>query len=86
MLHIRNDTDFIAIGMDYPLLDNLVLIVDAYSEEARFEGGDRLEAVEGGVRWALSDIDTLSIGVSAGIGNGNITPAFTAAVGYQRAL
>lgn len=83
---VRNDSDYFAVGMDYPLLDNLVLIVDAFSAEATFEGNDREEMVEAGVRAALSDVDILSFGVAVGIGNGNATPDFVAVVGYQRAL
>ncbi len=82
----RADADFVAIGMDYPILDDMVLVVDAYSAEAPVMGADRLEAIEAGIRTALSDIDTLSVGVSTRIGNGNATPEFTATVGYQRAL
>lgn len=83
---VRNDVDFLMLGMDYPLLDKLVLVVDAYSAECPVFGGDRLEALEVGVRAELTEVDTLSAGVSVGIGNGNVTPEFTATVGYQRAL
>ena len=83
---VRNDVDFFVLGMDYPLLDKLVLVVDAYSKEDTGLGNDRLEAIEVGVRAELTEVDTLSAGVSVGIGNGNATPDFTATVGYQRAL
>ena len=83
---MRNDSDYFAVGVDYPLLDNLVLIVDAYSQEAPLEGANRIEMIEAVVRAALTDVDILSVGVAASIGNGNITPDFVAVVGYQRAL
>jgi len=83
---IRNDADYFAIGMDYPLLDNLVLVADGFSLEAPVEGGDRIEMVEAGVRAAVTDVDIISFGVATSVGNGNITPDFTATLGYQRAL
>ena len=85
-LGVRNDADVFALGMDYPILDNLVLVGELISQEAPVEGADRWEFVEGGVRAALTDTDTLSAGVAVGIGNGNATPDFMATVGYQKAM
>lgn len=86
MVHTRNDTDVFALGMDYPLLDSLVFVTDIYSAEARYEGANRVEMLEAGLRWMLSDMDTLSFGVGVCVGNGNMTPDFTAVLGYQRCL
>lgn len=83
---VRADTDEFALGLDYPVLDNLVLIGDVVSAEGPVKGMDRLEFIEVGGRYALTEVDTLSAGVSVSIGNGNATPDFTATVGYQRAL
>lgn len=83
---VRADTDAIALGLDYPILDNLVLIGDIVSAEHPVKGADRLEFIEVGGRYALTEVDTLSAGISIGIGNGNATPDFAATVGYQRAL
>ena len=82
----RADADSFKVGIDFPLIDNVVMIVDAFSDEAPVKGADRIEAVEAGIRCALTDVDILSVGVGAGVGNGNATPAFVAVVGYQRAL
>ncbi|MCD6404894.1 MAG: hypothetical protein J7M19_03620 [Planctomycetes bacterium] len=83
---MRSDTDYFAAGIDYPLLDNVVLVVDGVSAESAYEGEDRLQSAEAGIRTSLTDVDTLSVGVSVSVGNGNATPDFTATVGYQRAL
>jgi hypothetical protein len=82
----RNDADYVALGMDYPLYDNLILVVDGFSAESAALGQDRYEMVEAGVRMALSDMETLSVGVGVSVGNGNATPDFTGTIGYQRAL
>jgi hypothetical protein len=82
----RSHTDSFKVGVDYMVVDNTCLIVDAFSNMAPWEGADRLEGVEVGVRAALTDVDVLSVGIGGGIGNGNVTPDFTATVGYQRAL
>lgn len=83
---VRNDADYFAVGMDYPILDNLVLVADLYSREAKSEGGDRVEMVEAGVRTTLSDVDILSLGIAVGVGNGNSTPDIGLVLGYQRAM
>lgn len=83
---IKSDADAFALGMDCPIVDGLVLVADVFSLESPLQGGDRVQGVEAGVRAALTEKDTLSVGVSVGDGAGNVTPKFTAAVGYQRAL
>ena len=82
----RNDADAFTIGVDYPLTDTVVLIVDAFSNESFVEGNDRVEMVEVGVRAAITDVDTVSFGVGTGVGNGNATPDFQAVLGYQRLI
>ncbi len=83
---IRNDADFYALGMDYVIQDDLILVANASTEEARWKGVKRIHMIEAGVRSALTDVDILSFGVGAGLGPGKATPAFTATVGYQRAM
>lgn len=80
----RNDADFFGAGVDFPVMDNAVAILDVYSQESQVIGNDRVNVVELGGRMAISDTDTVSAGVGAGIGNGNATPDFLATLGYQR--
>ena len=78
--------DAYALGMDYMILDNVCLIVDGFSVQNPVPFADRVEMVEVGVRAAITDLDMVSVGVAVGIGNGDMTPDFTATVGYQREM
>ena len=80
----RNHTDSFKIGADYMVLDNIDVIVDLSSDMASVQGADRIEALEIGMRYAMTDVDVLSAGIAVGIGNGNATPDFMGTVGYQR--
>jgi hypothetical protein len=82
----KHHTDAFALGVDYMVVDNVDLIVDVVSMMAPVSGADRIDLAQVGVRAALTDVDILSVGVSAGIGNGNATPDFIGTVGYQRSF
>ena len=82
----REHTDSFKVGADYMALDNLCVIVDVFSDMALVRGADRVEMIEVGGRYDLTDVDILSMGMAVGIGNGNATPEFVGTVGYQREM
>jgi hypothetical protein len=82
----KDHTDSFKIGADYMVMDDINVLLGISSDMAAVEGADRLEAVEIGVRYALTDVDVLSAGVAIGIGNGNATPDLAGTIGYQRLL
>jgi hypothetical protein len=82
----RSHTDSYKIGAAYMAMDNVCVIVDVLNNMSVIEGRDRITMVEGGARFAVTEVDTIGAGIGIGLGNGNATPDFTATVSYQRAL
>lgn len=80
----RAHTDSFKLGMDYMAMDDVCVILDVFSNMAPVRGADRLEMVEAGVRYAMTEVDIISAGVAVSIGNGNATPDFVGTLGYQR--
>jgi len=97
----RNDTNSFKLGADYMVMDNICLVADYVNQQSWLSltaadtdfGGapdpftvDRVQLLEIGARMAVTDVDTVSVGVAVGVGNGNITPDMIGTVGYQRLL
>jgi len=84
----QNHVDSYLLGADYPVMDNMDLIVDVFTSQSTFSSLDeqRINVAEVGARYALSDCDTVSAGVGLGFGPGAATPDFTVTVAYERAM
>lgn len=83
----QDHLDSYGIGVDFPVMDNLVLIVDTFSSEDPqvTSGTARANVVEFGARFALTETDILSGSVGTSYGPG-ISPDLTLVVGYQKLL
>lgn len=82
----RAHTDSFKLGAAYMAMDDLCVIVDVASNMSILEGEDRVDSVEVGARYAMTEVDIISAGIGVGVGNGNATPDLTATLGYQREL
>jgi hypothetical protein len=78
--------DSYKLGSDYAVADNMLVIVDAFSNRSLISGDHRTNGVEAGMRYGLSDVDVISFGVGTGFGPSIAVTDLTATIGYQRLL